>query len=387
VADRYTIAAGRVLGPHGWTVADLAIEAGRVADIGSLDAVGEVIDAAGLLVAPGFVDLQLNGAHGLDLTTDPATLWEVAAHLPRYGVTAFLPTVITAPLATYDRAIEVLRQGPPAGWLGARPLGWHFEGPMLNPSRRGAHPPHLLQGVSRDVYGGWSRRNGVRLVTLAPELAGGPEAVRALRAMGVVVSAGHTNATTAEVAEAVDAGVAYLTHLFNAMAPLAHREPGPIGTALAGGDLVCGLIADGVHVHPLAVAAAWRALGPERLNLVTDAVSVLGMPDGRYRLGALEVSVGADGVHTDSGTLAGSNLSLDQAVRNLLAFTGCTAAEAIATVTSTPSRLLGRPDQGRLQPGADADLVLLTPDLHVVTTIVGGVVAHPVANERRGLTG
>lgn len=374
---RFTIAAGEVLGRYGGRVADVSVEGGRVVAVGGHEPAGPVLDATGLLVAPGFIDLQVNGAHGLDLTVDPALVWEVAAQLPRYGITSFLPTVITAPLPTYDHALTVLAEGPPSGWTGAQPLGWHFEGPMLNPVRRGAHPPRHLQPVSPGVYGRWSSDAGVALVTLAPELPGGLDAVRRLTDAGVVVSAGHTDATTAQIAEAVSRGARYLTHLFNAMAPLTHREPGPIGTALAGGDLVCGLIADGIHVHPLAVAMAWRALGPDRLDLVTDAVGALGMPPGRYHLGALEVTVGPDGVRTADGTLAGGSLAMDQAVRNLVAYTGCSPGEAVATVTTTPARLLGLDTKGVVTTGADADLVLLTPDLHLVATIIGGVVVHP----------
>ena len=197
--------------------------------------------------------------------------------------------------------------------------------------------------------------------------------IRELVGREVVVAAGHTAATASELASAVDDGLRYVTHLFNAMAPFHHREPGPVGVALTDERLTVGLIADGIHVHPTAVAAAWRALGPDRLNLVTDAVAALGEPAWIVRASPAATSpLANDGVRLPDGTLAGSALSLDQAVRNLIAFTGCTAHEAIATVTSTPARVLGLDRKGAVAPGFDADLVLLTSDLQVVGTIVGG---------------
>jgi N-acetylglucosamine-6-phosphate deacetylase len=334
-----------------------------------------VVAADGLLVAPGFIDLQLNGAHGIDLTEEPERLWEVAAELTRYGVCAFLPTIVTSPPSASTRAMAALTQRP-VGFAGAEPLGLHLEGPMLNPERRGAHPGALLRAPDPELVAGWSRRAGVALVTLAPELPGAGPVIERLVANGVVVSAGHTVATTRELEKAIDAGLGYVTHLFNGMAPFGHREPGPVGVALADGRLIVGLIADGIHVHPTAVAAAWRALGPDRLNLVTDAVAALGQAPGPFPLAGQEVVLGPDGVRLPDGTLAGSALSLDEAVRNLVAFTGCAVHEAIATVTSTPARVLSLDRAGAVAPGFRADLALLSPDLHVAGAIVAGRAVH-----------
>ena len=223
------------------------------------------------------------------------------------------------------------------------------------------------------MIAGWSPDAGVVMATIAPELAGATEVIAALASRGVVVSIGHTDGTAAEFAAGRAAGARYVTHLFNAMRPFAHRDPGPIGAALADDEIVVGIICDGVHVDPVAVRMAWRALGPHRLNLVTDAVAALG--DGRGRLGADDLTVGGGAVRNASGVLAGSVLSLDQAVRNLVAFTGCTVPDAIATVTSTPADLLGLADRGRLHVGCRADVTVLDRDLRVVATIVGGEVA------------
>jgi N-acetylglucosamine-6-phosphate deacetylase len=336
------------------------------------------LDATGLLVAPGFIDLQCNGAVGVDITAEPERLWEVAAALPRWGVTAWLPTVITAPSDARIRALAALRSGPPPGAVVACPLGLHLEGPFLAPERRGAHDPRYIVAPSWDLIDceGWSR-DAVALVTLAPELPGALGLVRRLVDRGVVVAAGHSSATAAQAADAVDAGVSYVTHLFNAMAPLHHREPGLVGVALTDARVRAGVIADGLHVAPRVVALAARSLG-DRLNLVTDAVAALGAPPGRVRLGrsTAALSAGDGAVRLPDGTLAGSVLSLERAVRNLVAFAGAPLAEAVRAVTSTPAAVLGLADRGVVAPGAVGDLVLLTEAGEVVATVIGGRIAH-----------
>jgi len=379
--SRLLLAGGAVVGLDRIEPANVLVDDGVVAAVGPRLAAYDdapTLDVSGLLVAPGFIDLQINGALGIDLADEPERLWEVGAALSRYGVTGFLPTIITSPAGTPERAMAALADRP-AGFAGAEPLGLHLEGPMLSQERRGAHDPALLRPPSPELVEGWTRAAGVALVTLAPELQGGLAVVEQLVDAGVVVSAGHTAATADELEGAVLAGLSYVTHLFNAMVPFGHRDPGTIGLALADGRLTAGLIADGIHVHPIAVAAAWRALGPSRLSLVTDAVAALGRPPGRFPLGGRTVTLGDDGVRLDDGTLAGSALALDEAVRNLITFTGCSPAESIATVTATPARVLGLPRKGTVAPGFDGDLTLLTADLRVVTTFVGGREVHPTS--------
>jgi len=361
------------------TIADgtIIIANGRIQAVGGPELpilpAAETRDAAGLLLAPGFIDLQVNGGFGLDFTADPATLWAVAAGLPRFGVTAFLPTIITAPLAVAHAAQRVLAEGPPDGWRGARPLGLHLEGPFLNPGKKGAHNPAYLRQPSAADLNGWSPAEGVRLLTLAPELPWAGQAIAELARRGVVVSAGHSLATFDEAAAGFDAGARYATHLFNAMPALHHREPGLVAAALADPRVTVGLVADGLHVHPALVGLLWRWLGPDRLNLVTDAMAALGMGPGEYALGDYRVSVDDESARLDDGTLAGCVLSLDTMLRAFLAYSGATAAEALPTITTTPARLLGLAGRlGRVAPGYDADLVLLSPDLRVVETFVGG---------------
>lgn len=353
----------------------VAARDGVIVAPGSVGSDATVIDADGLVVAPGFVDLQCNGGLGIDLAGAPERLWELAAALPRFGVTAWLPTIVTTPEGVVDRALAALAEGPPARWRGAVPVGLHLEGPFLSPAKKGAHPEGLLRPPTLAAIEGWSRAAGVAVVTLAPDLPGALEVLEALVARGVVVSLGHTPATAEVATVAVDAGATWVTHLFNAMAPLHHRAPGLAGVALADERLRVGLIPDGIHVHPQVVALAQRALG-ERLTIVTDAVGALGMPAGRQALGRTEVTIGDDGVRLADGTLAGSNLAMDQGVRNLVAFTGCAREAALHAASTAPAAVLGDPIRGTLAAGARADLVLLTDDLHVVTTIVAGDVVH-----------
>ncbi len=338
------------------------------------------LDAVGLLVVPGFVDVQCNGAVGVDITADPERLWEVAAALPRWGVTSWLPTVVTAPPVIRTRALAALRSGPPGGPDGVRPfalpLGLHFEGPFLAPERRGAHPAEHLRAPDPSLVAdeGWGRQSGVALVTLAPELPRALDVVRELVAAGVVVSAGHSSASADEATVAIDAGVTGVTHLFNAMGPLHHRDPGLAGVALSDERVRVGAIADGIHLHPATVALAARALG-DRLCLVTDAVAALGMPAGRVPLGELEAFATDEGVRLTDGTLAGSDLSLDRAVRNLVSFARVSLPAAVAAATIAPAALLGLGDRGVIRAGAVADLTLLDTSGAVVATVVGGQVA------------
>lgn len=310
------------------------------------------------LSIPGLVDLQVNGAAGHDLTSAPERLWDVAAALAAYGVTAFLPTVVTSDLEVTRRALAVLAGGPPPGWAGAEPLGLHIEGPMLAPGRKGAHPSRWLRDPSPELVAGWSRVAGVAMVTLAPELPGALEIVAELVERGVVVSLGHTDATAAEVEAAVAAGATCLTHLGNAMSSFRSRAPGPIGAAFGGSDLVAGLIVDGHHLDPLFVRTAWRSLGPSRFLSVSDTTAALGLPDGPTRLGGQDVVLADGAVRLPDGTLAGSAVSLLDCLRVLVAQTGCSVDEAVATATTTPLRLLGL--------GPRRETITVTADLELV---------------------
>jgi len=340
----------------------------------------ERIDGAGLAVVPGFIDMQLNGGFGHDFTAAPESIWAVGARLPASGVTAFLPTIITSPLAQVHRGQAALAAGAPAGWQGALPLGLHCEGPFLNPARKGAHNPAHLRLPHVESVAGWSPDSGVRLVTLAPELPGALDVVRLLAARGVVVSAGHSMATFAEAEAGFAAGITYATHLFNAMPPLEHRQPNLPGAVLGAPQITAGLIPDGIHVHPALVRIIWHAKGAGKVNIVTDAMGALGMPPGRYVIADQEVIVTDQDSRLPNGTLAGATITMDEALRRLLRFTGATLAEALPSFTSVPADLLRMgAERGRLLTGARADLVLLTKTGEVRCTIIGGEVLYRAA--------
>jgi N-acetylglucosamine-6-phosphate deacetylase len=293
------------------------------------------------LVAGGLIDLQVNGGAGHDLTEDPSSVWAVGEALRTHGVAAFLPTLVSPSWAIVDRGREVLAAGPPPGYGGATPLGWHVEGPFLNPERRGAHALASLREPDVRAVTGWGPASGVRIVTLAPELPGALDVVRALVESGVVVSAGHSSATFEEARAGFEAGIRMVTHLFNAMAPLDRREPGLPGAALLDPRVTVALIPDGLHVHPAMISLVRRLAGPERLAIVSDAIAAAGLPAGTYSLAGRRVRVEGLEVRTDDGVLAGSVIGLDVGVRNLEAFAGISPEAAELAATTVPARLLG----------------------------------------------
>jgi N-acetylglucosamine-6-phosphate deacetylase len=407
---------------HGWSSSELASDQSRpgeargdLAILGGRDATGApldllvldgvvveatrgrlsvsdvpILDATGLVVAPGLIDLQVNGAGGADVTAEPERLAVVGAELVRHGVTAYLPTVITSSPESRAAALSALSDEREAAGPAGRaiPLGLHLEGPMISPGRRGAHPEQWLRPPTLELVEGWSRGAGVVMATIAPELPGALAVIAELRARGVVVSVGHTEATAAEVQAAVDAGATCATHLYNAMTPLTAREPGPVGAALGSAGLTAGLIVDGVHLDPYAVRAAWNALGPDRFWSVSDTTAALGLGDGPTRLGDQDVVVRDGAVRLADGTLAGSAASLAHCVRTLWTTTGCSLAEALATATSTPARIVRDSRRGSLALGSRGDVVLLDADagtgrLEVVATVVGGAVVDGAVVDRR----
>lgn len=364
-----------------WCREDVLLGDGKVlareasVDRRSLPGGTRVHDLDGLLVTPGLVDTQVNGAAGADLTDDPGSMPAVAEALLRHGVTSFVPTVITSAPGTVEEVVGVasrLRHDPdrPA----ARPLGVHAEGPFLAPARRGAHPEQHLRLPDPQLVAGWSRHSGIVAVTLAPELPGALDLVRRLSARGVCVWLGHTEAGYDDVTAAVDAGARAATHFFNAMPSLHHREPGLVGAALGDGRLVVGMIVDGHHVHPAAVRAVRRAVGPGRVMLVSDTTAALDLPPGEAVLGDQRVLVDGGTVRLaeSPATLAGSAVSLDHCVRTFAEATGCDPAEAFVAATRTPADLMDRPDLGRLDVGSVGDVAVWDDGLRLRASFLGG---------------
>jgi N-acetylglucosamine-6-phosphate deacetylase len=316
---------------------------------------------------PGFVDLQVNGFGGVDFASaDSAAYRRAGEALLETGVTAFQPTLITAPEEDILAALAEVPSEP----VGARILGVHLEGPFLSPTRLGAHPASARRDPDPALLKRLLDAGPVRHMTLAPELDGALELVDALHARGVVVSAGHSDATAEEAHRAFDRGVATVTHLFNAMRPLAHRDPGIVGAALVREDVVVQVILDGHHLAEETARLVWRAAGG-RVALVSDAISAAGVGDGSYRLSGVEVEV-RDGVaRRADGVLAGSLVTMLESVRNLHAL-GAPLVDALAAATSVPARVTGV-DVGVLRPGGPADVVVLDDRLELRTVIVGGL--------------
>jgi N-acetylglucosamine-6-phosphate deacetylase len=322
------------------------------------------------LLCPGFIDLQINGAFGADIGPDPDAIRTLVARLPATGVTSFLPTLISSPPERFEEFFVALEEG--AAEEGARVLGAHLEGPFLAPERKGAHDPANLRPVDLGLTRELLRSGKVKIMTLAPELPHSLEAIELLLAEGAIASAGHTEATYEELTRAIDVGLRLGTHLYNAMRPLAHREPGTVGALLTDERVRTGIIADGVHVHEAALCLAHRAKGSEGLILVTDAMEAAGMPPGDYELGGRKVHLEDGAVRLADGTLAGSALTMDEAVRNAIGFLGVPLAQAVRMATETPAAALNLDSKGKIAVGCDADFVLLDAEGTVLETIVAG---------------
>lgn len=361
---------GRALVAGQWVDGDVGIEDDRVVAVG-------LPGGGSALAVPGFVDLQVNGFGGVDLLADgPEGLVDVCVALPATGVVAFQPTYITAAPEALKAALRglstALADGPP----GARVLGAHLEGPYLSPARAGTHPVDRLTAPDAERVRLLRDIAPVTQVTLAPELPGALEFIAELAAEGVLVAVGHTAADATITEAAFDAGATIVTHLFNAMPPLLHRDPGPVGAALADDSTFVCLIADGIHLDDRIVRLVFNA-APGRTVLTTDAVAAAGRPDGPAMLG--EVAIVKEGLEVrraSDGTLAGSALTMDAAVRRAVD-AGIPLEQALHAAARAPADALGRHDLGDIRIGGRADIAVLGPDLFVQRTHVAGRTFEP----------
>lgn len=363
----------RLVRENGIFEEDLWISGGKI--IHTQQTAEVEIDMEGRLIAPGYIDIQINGGFGIDFTREPERVEEVAKLLPRFGVTSFVPTLVSSDAETYKRAIPLLHPRKVEG--GAEILGCHLEGPFLNPKKKGAHAAAVLASCPKDYeeleafYG--PMEQNVRIITLAPELPGAPHLISELEKRAFIVSAGHSDANTEEAEAGVAAGVRLTTHLFNAMRPFHHRDPGLIGVTLAHRRQYYSLIADGIHLHDSALNMAYKT-HPQGCILVSDAMAALGLEPGTYTLGDQEVSVEAHVARlAGQETLAGSACPLDHCVRHLKQATGCSATEAIQAASLHPAKLLRiHHTKGILEIGADADFVVLDDKLNLSATVIAG---------------
>jgi N-acetylglucosamine-6-phosphate deacetylase len=378
------------------TGASLVIDDERIGGVagGAKEPQGaEVVDVRGCYVLPGFVDVHVHGVLGRDTLDGPGAVPAIAADLPRYGVTAFCPTAVACPPHALRAFLDQVRICRIAGGMSsARVLPAHLESNFINPEYRGAQPAECLRmppgpAEIRQAYradpGEYSgvqilsaitvSQADVGIVTLAPELPGGIELVRSLVAAGHRVSLGHSGADFDTAVAAIEAGATHATHLFNRMTAIGHRAPGLAGAVLARAEVTPELICDGYHVHPAMCAVAVAAKGARNVIAITDGTAGSGQPAGSHaRLGGRTIHVRDQAAFLDDGTLAGSTLTMDRAFRNLVTRVGCSLTDAAAMCATTPARQMGRPELGRIEEGALADLVVLDRDLRVVRTFVDG---------------
>jgi len=352
------------------------IEGGRIAKVFlGVDKSGENLE--GKIIGPGLVDLHIHGLKGHDVNTGTAeALLSLARELVRYGVTAFIPTAVTAPheeLLRISKAVAEAVELQRAGEKGARILGLELEGPYINPERRGAQNPEFIRPPNwKEFLEYWRASNGkIRTITVAPELPGALAFIEKVRSLGVVVSLGHTNATYEEAKAAILTGATRITHLFNAMPPIHHRCPGIVLASLES-RMHLGIIADLVHISAPVLRFVWKVSGEGRIFLMSDAISAAGLEDGYYSLGGLKVQVRSGVARLTDGTLAGSTLTMDQAIRNLLAI-DIPLMDSWIMGSYTPAQACREPSIGLLRPGMMADLVVLDAEsLKVERVYVGG---------------
>jgi N-acetylglucosamine-6-phosphate deacetylase len=360
------------------------VEDDRILKVGSrqsveLPAGTREVRLEGQSVAPGYIDIHNHGAGGADvMEATPESFDTVCRTLARFGTTSFYPTTGTSTTSDIRRAVEFLAaavEQASSPTAAAHPLGIHMEGPYLNPKRRGVHPIDLLVDPTLDAYRRFAHaaRGKLRIMTIAPELTHAPELIKEMLRGDVQPSMGHTDATFEEADRAVTLGVRQATHMFNAMRPFGHRDPGVIGKVLTDPTVKAELIADGVHVDPKAIELLYRSKGADGIILISDGISAVGMPDGEYNVVGLRVEV-KDGACRFEGHLAGSVVTLDRAVRNMTKFVGASPAEAIRMATLNTATLMGIADQkGQLKAGADADLVILDSGLNIQQVYTRGL--------------
>ena len=341
---------------------DVAIEHGQI------DAIGLSPAGDHGLAVPGFVDVQINGFDGVDFTTaEPEDYEHVARELAATGVTAFQPTLISLPAADY---VSALHRIVGMSTRTARIIGMHLEGPFLAPQRCGAHDPANMIDPDPDLARQFIEAGPFTYATVAPELPGALDLIARLAAVGIVVALGHTDADAATANAAFDRGARSVTHIFGAQRPWRHRDPGISGAALVRNDVYITAIVDGIHLAAEATMLAANAAG-ERFVLITDAIAAAGQPDGEYVLGDRTVILSDGACRLANGTLAGSALTMDQAVRNMIDL-GFSPTRSIAAATSAPAALMNRPDLGSIEPGSAADVCVLDGSFNVIRTLVGG---------------
>jgi len=370
---------GELLDP-GWILSD----GGQITCIGQgKPPIGlysaRLIDAHGLNLLPGFIDLHIHGSNGYEvMDADPGSILGMASFLVRHGVTSFLPTTLTATHEKILAAIKAVEQARFAP-LGARAaiLGVHLEGPYLNPERCGAQDPGQIRRANQQEFADYVSSGMIRLIAVAPEFPENLWLIEACKKRKITVSAGHTSANLDQMRHAISLGLSQVTHIYNAMGPLNHRGVGTVGAALALDELNCEMICDNVHVHPAAQKIAVRCKGIEKVILISDALCCAGLPDGEYKMNQLTVLSQGGAAYLESGSLAGSIISIDKALKNLLENTCLSLEQGWRMASFNAAKAIHIENtKGSIAVGKDADLVLLDNELGVRMTIVEGKIAY-----------
>ncbi len=334
------------------------------------------------LVLPGFIDIHIHGVAGADaMDATEEALAVMAKELPKEGTTSFLATTMTQDSANIKKALQAIQSfkvnGNPAGET--EMLGVHLEGPFISPLKAGAQPLHHIKNADVDLFKEWNEASGnaIKQVTLAPEQPGAKELIKHLRNSNIICSMGHTNATYEQASEAIEQGVSNATHLFNQMTGLHHRDIGAAGAALLDDRVFVEMIGDGIHISPEMIKLALRAKGKEKAILITDAMRAKGMADGQYDLGGQEVTVKGPEARLADGTLAGSILKMNDALKNVCHFTGYSLQEVVQMATVNPAKQLNVFDKkGSIAVGKDADIVIMDTNFKISTTICRGKIAY-----------
>lgn len=340
----------------------------------------EIIEAQNKFIVPGYIDIHVHGGGGSDVMDgEYEAIKQVATTHSRFGTTAFLPTTMTMTKDKIIKSLKSIHEARLKGTGTAEILGIHLEGPYINPEKKGAQKEEDIKKVSVEEFLEFNQASGnlIRLVTIAPEMPGAIDFIRWLHQQGIIVSVGHSNATYKQVQEGIQAGLSHVTHIFNAMRGLHHREPGVVGAALSSPKLIVEMIADGIHLHPIVLKMLTQIKESEKLVLITDAMRATGFKEGTYDLGGQEVIVTQGQAKLKNGTLAGSVLTMDKAVKNLVTKVGISLLNAVQMASYNPAKCLGIDDKkGSLELYKDADIVILNKNLETKLTMVAGKVVY-----------